>query len=318
MMRPWIYVNNTFLTVTENSYRDCKKIGDYTLNVLNASAAEGAEPFVGLRDALQPFVGNFSQQYADWKGKIGTQKSQTITLTENLAALAADRIDDWEFLTQQSFRKGTPQFNDLFPNGRSPFQSGSQEDRITAVQTFNDKLANYPELETLKTLVNLFYNNLKTSFDTQKGTKGSTKTESAAVEAARKAVCVELFATLAALIIHYKNTPEEATAFFDLQTIRNREQTTFSHNIPGGETRLAVTHTFEEGEQVRLTNQGETPLKFALCTEANDPLGTPSVEVPANDELVVSVDQLGTLAQRFLKVQNLDETEGGRYSITLL
>ena len=34
-MTPWKFLNNTFLTVTEESYRGCKKLGDYTLSALN-------------------------------------------------------------------------------------------------------------------------------------------------------------------------------------------------------------------------------------------------------------------------------------------
>ena len=317
-MSPWKFLNNTFLTVTEESNRACKKLGDYTLSALNQSAQSGAEPFVTLANELQLYVTDFNNQYANWKSTQGTQKSKTNTLVQNLATLSSQKIDDWEFATQQQYRKNTPEFIDIFPNGRSPFQSGSQEDRLAAVSTLSKKLNDYDSLEALRIDVNSFLASLTASFNSQKSTKAGTKMESGALEAARVKVCEELFGTYGALIQFYRKTPLEVGNYFDLQTLRNREQTTFTHNIDGGELRLALTHTFDDDEEVRILNQGNTQLRFALCAEANDPIGERYLDVPPNDERVVLALELGSLENRYLKVQNLNDTEGGRYTITLL
>lgn len=315
-MKTWIYLSNTFLTVTDGSYRNCKKIGDYTLNALNASVAN--PPFDTLHASMEPLVSAFNTQYAEWLTQVGSQKGKTTALTLNLKALQGEKIRKWDVQVQVEYDQDSPEYVAILPNRRVPFQTGSQEDRISAVAALSDALDGIAALATLKTDVDDFLTTLQNSFNAQKADKSSTKTESAALDAARKAVCVELYATLGTLMAHFKNTPEEAAAYFDLQTIRNNEQTTFTHNLNGGETRLAITHTFEAEEELRLINKGNTILRYALCAEANDALGATFVEVPAHDERIVPVEDLGDITHRFLKVQNTSETESGRYTIVLL
>lgn len=315
--KPWIYVHNTFITVTFESYRTCKKIGDYTLNALNGQIADPF--FAALYATLLPFVTNFNSLYAAWLQQMGMQKSKTNTLTVLLKTLQSEKIERWDIQIQAQYPQSSSEYIALLPNRRGPFQHGSQEDRIAAVSAFSGALTGIVGLAALKTDVDSFLADLQSSFNVQKANLSQTNINSTDLEAARIAVCVELYGTLGLLMNHFKANPIDADNYFDTETIRNHEQTLFKSNIDGGEQKLALTHTFEAGEEVRLVNRGNTVLKFALCLEANDAISSPMVEVPAMDEVIIPADALGdVLTQRFLKVQNMSSTEAGKYTVMLL
>jgi len=317
-MRTWIYALNTFLTVTENSYEICKKIIAFTLNVIASSASGGAQPFTDIEASLRPAVDNFDAQYLDWTQQKGTQKGSTTSLAILLATLSGQKARRWDIKVQGLYDVGTPEYTAIFPNRRTPFQNGKQQNRIEAVGALGQALNGIVDLAELKTEVDAFHQSLLDSYNAQKAELGDTKIDSDAVDAARIAVCKEMYSALGLLMSHFKERPADLQAYFDLETIRNHEQTSFTHNINGGETRLAITHTFADGEEVRLINEGNTALKYALCAEANDAITTPFVEVAALEETVVPASTLGNLTNRFLKVENLDATEKGRYTIMLL
>lgn len=320
MPRPYHYLINSFDVVSQGSYRSCNQLCNFTLDAINSAASGDREPFISIQSSLQPSVQNFNAAYNAWKNTIGDRKSETTVLQNLFTELAGPQIEDWMFAVQGTYRKNTPQFEAIFPNGKKPFQTGKQLEKLDAVEQLSTKLGTYGvPLESAKTLVDDFLTQLSAAYHGQKETKADTRNDSTAVDEARITVCQELYSAMGLLMAHFKTNPEQAGNYFDLQLLRNREQTSFTSNIDGGETLLALTHTFEPEEDLRLTNKGTTPLRFALCAEANDAMGEPFVEVPAGEDVVTAIEHLGNATeQRFLKVQNMNEAEEGRYTIMLL
>ncbi|MCC6186582.1 MAG: hypothetical protein IT256_05455 [Chitinophagaceae bacterium] len=317
MSRPWTYLVNTFESVTADSYRLAKKLGDRTILDL---ANNIANPYMAdLHANLLPHVATYNTQYMKWKGEIGAQKSTTSGLTVLLKTLSSEKIARWDIQIQVLYPQGSNEYILLLPYRRAPFQHGSQEDRISAVGSLGMMLEGKQQLAATKAEVDAFFATLTNSFDTQKQKLNQTTMNSTALDAAREAVCVEMYYTLAMLMAYYKTNPAAAAAFFDVESIRNHEQTTFNGTVYGAELKLAMTHTFILGEEVRLVNRGNHDLRFALCTEANDAIGQPSVLVAAGNETIVRAEELGDVAtQRYLKVENLAPAEDGKYTIMLL
>ena len=316
-MKTWIYLSNPFLNVTDDSYRTCKKIADFTLNALHANPAD---VFLnGLYLGLKPTVDTFNNRYTDWTAQMGAQKGKTSQLTINLKTLQSQKIENWDIKIQNVYAQGSPEYIALLPNRRVNFQTGSQEDRINAVKTLGQALTGIASLATVKTDVDAFYTTIKANFDIQKSNLTTTSSASDAVEIARVAVCIELYNVLAQLMSHFKSNPIQADAYFDMQSIRNHEQTFFKGTLHAGELKLAMTHTFIIAENVRLINKGNTALRFGLCPLATSEIDdTTFIDVPANDEMIVESSLLGDLANRFLKVKNLDSSQGAKYNIMLL
>jgi hypothetical protein len=317
VMRTWSYLINTFLSVTEGSYRLCKKIGDYSVNALQAQAADPF--FQGLLAQLQPQVTAFNTLYASWKQQLGAQKGKTSALNIELKTLQGEKIGKWDILIQVVYPQNSPQYMGILPNRRKPFQQGSQEDRIAAVAALSGALTGIQQLNGVKSDVDGFLATLTNAFNLQKQNLSTTDVDSTALDAARVEVCVALYGILGLLMHHFRTHPEDADNYFATESIRNHEQTTFKGTVPVGELKLALTHTFIEGEEVRLVNRGLHDLRFALCTEPNDALHQPSVTVTAGNEIIVYAEELGNLAtQRYLKVQSLVPNEEGKYIIMLL
>lgn len=317
MVRPWIFLINTFLVVTEGSYILCKKLNTFTLGVLQGRLNDPF--FAGLHAGLLPLVTNFETLYDAWVFQLGNQKSKTSALSIDLKNLQGEKIGLWDIQIQNVFQQNTPEYQQILPNRRKPFQNGKQETRIAAVGALSIALTGKQQLAAVKTDVDAFFAQLHAHLLLQKQNLGDTDISSDALEAARVAVCTELYSILGLLMSHFKTNPELVDAFFDTESIRNHEQTIFNGTVLGAELKLAMTHTFIIGELVRLVNKGNHDLRFALCTEANDALGQPSVLVTAGNETIVMAEELGdVLTQRFLKVQNLAPAENGKYMIMLL
>ena len=316
-MKTWIFLTNTFLVVTENSYRTAKKIGDFTLN---AFLAHNADPLIApLYTSLKPFVDSYNASYNLWLSKLGTQKSMTSDLSVNLKLLSSSKIKQWDIAVQGQFLEGTTQYIAIFPNHRIPFQNGSQEDRLAACEALSIALNGIAPLATTKASVDAFIVTLKASLTSQKGSLSNTSGFSNGVENARVAMCIELYSVLGKLMSIYKTNPKDIEQFFDLQSIRNHEQTLFKGTLHPSEIELVMTHTFETGEQVKLVNKGNTNLRFALCPLATSNIdGTVFKDVAPNDEAIVDIAELGDIANRFLKVENLEAVSGNTYSVMLL
>jgi len=315
-MRPWIYLTNPFLVATEGSYRSMKKIGNFTSTALDSKA--GNSFFDGLQTNLKPFVTNFNTSYNNWYSKKGQQLGQSSNLKTMLKTLSSDKIKEWDLEIQRQYKDHSPQYIALLPYHRIPFQSGSQRDKLDAIQTLITSIGSDTKLQTLKTEITSFYTDLKAAFDSQKGSIQNTGNHSNEVEAARIALAKELYGTLGQLMSHYKEQPELVADFFDMQTLRNHEQSIFKHDIKAGETLVALTHTFDTDEEIELINRGSTKLLIALVADANSDMPATATVLAANSSIVVLASTLGDIKSRFLKVQNTDAAHAGAYTIELL
>lgn len=316
-MKEWNFLINTFLIITVKSYRTAKKLGDYTLSALLSKDSDPAISLLAFN--LEPFVTNFNTAYTNWLSKIGTQKSHTNELSNNLKLLSSTKIKQWDIAVQGQYIEGTSQYIAIFPNHRRPFQQGSQEDRMAACEALSLALTGIVPLASTKADVDAFIDTLKANFVTQKGSLSNTGSNSDALDAARQAMCIEMYGVLGQLMSIYKADPSDVRPFFDLETIRNHEQTLFRGTLNANEIELVLTHTFIEGEQVKLANKGTTTLRFALVPlSTSDIAGTTFVDLEPNSETVVLASELGNLANRFLKVLNTGNANNNKYSVMLL
>lgn len=316
-MRDWIYLQNAFEGSTANSYSHCLKIAHHTSFALHGQIANPL--FQTLYDELQPFVDAYQTAYIEWNVQKGRQKGNTFGLSQLLDELRSTKIQEWDIQIQNLFRQGSPEYIGLLRQRRKPFQKGSQEDIISEVGALILGLQKVPALAATLQDAEAFYALLIAAFDLQMQYKGGTKLYSMAVENARVAVCTELYGVLGALMRHYKDAPHRVATFFDTETIRRHEQSSYRHNIKAGVTRLALTHTFEADDALRIINRGASELVFSLCANVRSVVAEPSVSVAPMSEIRVLAEDLGEVeTHRFLKVKNLSDVDDGAYTLKLL
>ncbi len=140
---------------------------------------------------------------------------------------------------------------------------------------------------------------------------------SAAVEAARVAMCTGQYANLGALIQHFAATPENINQYFDLQGIRNGQQVLFTGDTNPQQSETIMQHTFGAKDMLLLQNEGSTELRFYLASQKDDAPATTTVIVAAGTEQQVPITSLGSIALTFVNVYNPDTINKGEWTVQL-
>ena len=130
----------------------------------------------------------YDDAYTIWLSQQGATKGQTQSLNDLLDQLRSEQIENWDLAIQNVYRQKTPQYIALLPRHRTPFQTGSQQQRITAVAALSMAIGTDAALQTLKADVDEFYDALITASNSQKGSK-STKSGSS-TDAGSRPYCI--------------------------------------------------------------------------------------------------------------------------------
>jgi len=217
----WKYAKNMFLTATEERRPLMLRIGADHVAKLTAKLGSPADPDVQVcLNRVQPLFDAFQLAMVVFDVRSGTRKGQTEVLVDLLKELTAVRVPQWDITVQGTFIAGTPEYTQIFPNGRGPFQSGQQDSRILAVQTLGQRLAAFPAFASLKTTVDAFHASLNAARTTQQGTEGQIGAASDAAEDARVALAVGLYANLGRLMEKHAADTDELGGYFEIALLR--------------------------------------------------------------------------------------------------
>ena len=318
--RPWIYLQNPFLTATNENYVRARAISIFHDTALQANMAGSAVLQDLYVNRYHPVHLAFMAAYEGWQQQGNIRQGKTLSLTQQLALLSGNRINSWDNAIQAVYDKSTPEYKALLPDHRYPFQAGAQEDRVSAVHTLAATLGNYPSLAAVATQVSTFAAGLDTAFADQKTHKSQTTTASDNVEAARIAMCTAQYHNLGALIQLFSNNPAGMEPFFDLAHIRDHEQAVFTGNhLAAGTAHTVVQHTFASSDEVLLGNTGKVSLQYYLAATADAlPAGT-TVMVAPGSTVTVSADSLGDVAANvYLTVYNGDAMQEGKWMVEVV
>lgn len=314
-MKIWMYIRNPFLNASNNSYLNAMGMSNHHDSAL--SAAKGNPFFLAMYNLFHPIHLAYKTAYDLWVSQGGKQQGKTLNIKQLLVKLANSKIKDWDIKIQSIYATNTPEYKELLPNHRKPFQRGKQVKRIQAVQALINSIGTNEALATLKTDIVSFYNLLDTAYNTQKESKSTTTNMSSGVESARIAMCVAQYANLGALIQKYAETPEEIEQYFDMKAIRRPKQLSFTGQLKANEVYTIVKHTFGEEDEVLLSNNGNTSLKFYLANTKDALPGAKSFTLATGEQTVLA-SALGNLTDTYLCVLNMDTLHGGAFGVDLV
>jgi len=85
---------------------------------------------------------NFSKTWSAWQNIDANYGGRTDVLEGLKKELSATRIREWDIAIQGAFMDDTPEYAELLPGARGPFQSGPIEDHVQAVKTLGERLGN--------------------------------------------------------------------------------------------------------------------------------------------------------------------------------
>lgn len=339
MNRTWNFLSNPFEVATADSYLAMKKICNFTLDAIkgqcspttewptdntnqtfgpNTEWTKGSTPFFNhLFNTLCPIVENFNNCFNECFGN-GTVNPKPTRVVNTLALLRGVKIQDWDLAIQNVYREGTPGYSRLLPNFRTPFQHGTHRDRINAVETLDTNVAEDTFLpQSLKDDIHNFllqlHNDVKTTVTENTGTQCNTE----ALEMSRKELCTCLYGCLGSMMTFFQTEPWKIANFFDLETLRNHEQTIFRCRVNGTTPTCVFTHRFTTEDTVHIVNDGNCTLKFFLCRNVGDTPGSKFVTIPAGGEQVVKCTDLGDITNRCFCVCCDTTKNNGQCTVTL-
>lgn len=216
--RQWIFLSNTFLVNTEGSFKKALSLFTDTHAKLRN---EQADPDIAAMFAeLDPVYQAYVTIYTNWEMTQGTYKGKTAGVEEILLEKMPVNLRLWEGAVRAVFPEDSPTETEIFPNKRSPFLSGTYEQRIMAVGALANKLTEYAALNATQLLVASFYNTLESTRLRQQEKEGDVKRLSTLLENQRIIVCRVMYGILGLLMHKYQTDTDDIARFFDLSLIR--------------------------------------------------------------------------------------------------
>lgn len=318
METEWKYLQNQFLTTTRDNYKKAVKLSNYHDADLNAKKA--TEPLlVPIYNRYHPLHLTLVAEYNGWKSAEGSQRGKTEALKQLLNDTYDNNMDSWDVAVQNVFLKGTPDYKAIFPNGRKPFTKGSIDDRINAYDTLAQNMNPYAALAATMALVAAAYTDLDIARDRQEGAKGTVKTGSGKVEAARVAAMTMQWRDLGFSMDAFWDKLDYIESMFDLDTLRTKRQTHFTGTLDPSENEAVVIRTMLGDDVIKAKSNGNAIIRLYL---ASTPNGTNSdfVEVLANEEKTFTVSDFNVPnygTHRYLTVVNMNVSETTQYIIDL-
>jgi hypothetical protein len=315
MAREWSFITNPFLNATAGSYPNARKISIFH----DTALANGAsDPFLGpIYTAYHPLHTAFMTAYNAWVSQGHVQIGETLSLSQLIVLLKGTKINLWDVGIQNVYNKKTSQYVTLLPHKRIPFQHGTQDELIEAVQSLSTNLTGITALASVKTDVDNFLNQLNTANNTQKSGKQSKATHSVLLENERIAICNAQYANLGSMINHFSATPENIADYFDVATIRAGAQVHFTGHLKPLHIHNICKHTFGVNDEITIKNDSAIALHVYLASAKNLPAPTGAHSIAANTKETVKAGQLGNVLDTFLLISNPDAHVTAHWELTI-
>ncbi len=286
MEQEWKYLTNQFEIATRDSFKKALKLSNYHDSAL--FMAKNSDPvFQVLYDRYHPLHINYTNSYSNWQSIGGGREGDTLNVNQQLD-LALLKIDDWDVAIQVVYKKNTPRYKAIFPNGRKPFNEGGLDSRINAFLTLSINIGLDAALTAVKAEVDATYSVLDTARDEQEGAKADTTVGSGKVNTDR----------IAAMNMQYRNTGwvmdnmfdnrfTVADALFDEETLRKNLQTIFTGTLHPEEKRAVLTRTLLPDDGMHIKIEGEGAVAFYLASQKNGTDSTPVIAAANGDIKII-------------------------------
>jgi hypothetical protein len=280
MEQPWKYIGNQFDSETETSYKKAVKLSHF--HDARLLSAQTTYPLLApLYTRYHPLHLALMNGYSAWRTAGGTQEEETLTVRQLMDQAMLD-LDGWDVQVQVVYPKTTARYRGIFPNGRKPFRQGGLELRIDAFQDLSNAIGTDVALAAVKTAVDSTHSALVAARTAQEGAKGGKLVNSGAVEAARLAAMNMQYRNMGVVIDAYFDDREMlCNAIFDLETLRNPEQQTFTMSLDVAERHDVATRTLLADDELRAKLTGPGRVHIFL---ASTPGGVDSTPVVVNTD----------------------------------
>ncbi|MGE0637586.1 MAG: hypothetical protein AB7G44_10770 [Bacteroidia bacterium] len=229
------YLDNRFDNATRKNRKRMLTASTDTDAKLSAQQMSDAD-IAMLFGLFHPVFALFAQLYASWLAALGVYKGETLRLENKMKELSKTKIREWEGAVQALFIEGSEEYTILFPNKRKPFQTGTYEQRLAAVEGLGERLGAYPALLVLKTAVDVFATDLRNIRLVQQQKEQLADTASTNLEQQRVLLAVVFYGVLGFLMYKFRAEITRVTDFIDFSLLNAKGSddvpTIFEREIP--------------------------------------------------------------------------------------
>lgn len=314
MIRPWVYLENVMLNATDNSYLMAVRISKHHFSALTNNAP--ADPVAAAcLLTYAPLHAAVEDHYNALTAQDGLQKGETLNLRQLIRLEGTTKIEFWDANIRVVHPPGTARYMALFPQGRKPFQGGTQTERIAAVNALSSAIGAEPALAAVKGDVDTFFTLINNANTAQKGSITQTGTLSDDMETARVNMCIGQYSDLGAFIKAHAADTSVVNQYFDLEALRNGQQVFFTGQALTNKYKKIVKHTFGAGDHLKIENTGVTDLKFYLSDRKEGLPGVGALLMHPTDIITVLASDLGILTNPFLMAFNADLINKGKFTV---
>lgn len=301
------HLDNQFNNATKSSFKKADILFADHYAKLDAEKSDAV--ILILYNRFKTVKDIWDTRYSDWISADAVYRGETDRFEAMLSDLSSSKISQWDAKVQNVFLEKTPDYVIIFPNGRSPFQEGTRDQRIAEVDALAQRLATYPALAVLQLEVQTFGSDMNLARNTQQSKEELLDKASDLLEEQRIKVGIVMYANPGRLMDKFSLNPNSIARFFDLGILRNVSDFPVQGTVLGSAVFNIIERAFQSGTQLILKNTGNTPLMFCLSA-TKDGACNGGVIIQPNSEEVHSINDLGDTANSFLNVTNLGAVQG--------
>ena len=319
MIGPWKFSENQMEISTRESLKKAVILSTYHDNALLALSTTYPE-LLPLYTRYHPLHLALVAAYNTHTSSGSIQQGERLSVSQEFVVSKGLLTEEWMPAISLIYKKTTPRYKAIFPNGLKPFNKGGIDEKIAAFDVLGMNIGTDAALATIKTAVVSNYDSLLADRAAQKTAKTTTADNSTASEEARVAAMNMQYRNLGNIMDVFFDTRETMCGLvFDLVTLRENPQTIFTGGIVAGATDDILAHTFLAVDQFAAKIAGSGSFNLYLSTT---PTGTDStgVSVTANIKKYItasSFDVTDYATHRYLNVVSLS-ADAASYRVQLL
>ncbi len=316
-MKPYFGINH-HNNVTKGSFILMNTLDSFHFIQIKAMILEHF--FQDLVEFYEPFHVAWTNGYGLYQSAFNMSQGQTEAMNLLFETLTNEKILDIENQIYAVYRENSPKAKALLPHKRTPFISGPQYDRITALNTLAVSIGTDADLADVKDFIIATKTELLNCYNLHVAAMKKINDTAKDLEPLRIATANALFADEGALMTHFKDNPEKIDLYFDVHSMRAANK---KPNDDGG-TSIALEPSqiklldirFKGKETWSVSNMTE----FAACLFFSDSdavttvpeVGTYSLDI---DEPVIIDLRTIPSTYRFAYAANLDADNNGEINI---
>ena len=286
-------------------------------------ASDTGAPFSGLVPPFEECLIRLTASKTGTAVNLAQQGSETMTVNNYLQQFK-NSIRTLEPKVLVQFPKGSVQYHEFFPQGKSAFNritKGNADSLfatiVSACENHKDKLGLQPKEEFVA-----LQNNYMVARNKQLEKKGSTSSTRSAWDDNLEEIKDLAFHNLLMIADHHRGQPEKIRLYFDqsIITLDKHKQPAdssaqaYTLSVPASATAEANIN-FALGDTLLVTNIGDVPVCYYGASSANQAAPANPTKIAEGGEAEITAASLGAPANKYLLFVNNDKDRVGEVEI---